>query len=132
MKIDKVISDTTGSTEPRCEEFQSAITDFARGERSVTSAHKDAMAHIAECYKCERFLTDSRKMSRWLGSLAAVDRELEAPARIELQVLSAFRSGSAVRKSGWMQRTGLQSLELRKVAGIAAAVVLVIAATVFA
>ena len=74
-----------------CQHFENIINDMAREQTTDATARADAMAHSSACARCSARLADERMLSAGLRRLSAsADRE-EAPARVEAQLLAAFR-----------------------------------------
>jgi len=97
-----------------CPSFEEIVTELARDrssdqamEISETSLRVRALAHVDECAACALRLQDQRALSHSLDEMAREMKSLTAPARIEAELLKAFRQRSEVRgrrsevRNGW-------------------------------
>jgi hypothetical protein len=79
-----------------CQRFESAISELARGQMMEVDLRNEALAHCEECDDCHLRLRDEEMLSRSLRSLSEEMEVLEAPARVEAELLQAFRSRQVV------------------------------------
>jgi len=97
-----------------CQSFEEIVTELARDrssdqamEISETSLRERALVHVDECAACALRLQDQRALSHSLDEMAREMKSLTAPARIEAELLKAFRQRSEVRgrrsevRNGW-------------------------------
>ena len=87
-----------------CQSFEEIVTELARDrssdramEISETSLRERALVHADECAACALRLQDQRALSHSLDEMAREMKSLTAPARIEGELLKAFRQRSEVR-----------------------------------
>jgi hypothetical protein len=90
-----------------CQSFEEMVTELARdrisgqtmeiSEISETSLRERALVHVDECAACALRLQDQRALSRGLNEMAREMKSLTAPARVEAELLRAFRQRSEVR-----------------------------------
>lgn len=87
-----------------CPSFEEIVTELARDrssdqamEISETSLRERALVHVDECAACALRLQDERALSHSLDEMAREMKSLTAPARIEAELLKAFRQRSEVR-----------------------------------
>lgn len=73
-----------------CEEFLGLATDLARGG----DFPHDAAVHYSECQSCAARFSEQRELTDLLSSLARAHESLEAPMKVEAQLVSAFREQS--------------------------------------
>lgn len=78
-----------------CQSFGNLVSDLARGVPLEARAQTDARAHEAGCARCAARLADERALSGGLSRLAESTREAAAPARVEANLLAAFRARAA-------------------------------------
>lgn len=109
-----------------CQDFEVIVDDLARGEMMEVSARDGALAHADACLPCARRLATERLLVADLRALAEADELEEAPLRLELPLVAAFRDRDTVsaaprmrRRRRWVRHAAL---------GAVAASVLVIAA----
>lgn len=74
-----------------CQNFQSIVTELARQQIMEANAREQALAHTADCEACALSLADQRGLTQKLRGVADEMNVLEAPARIEGELLAAFR-----------------------------------------
>ena len=79
-----------------CREFSQVILEIARGRLLEAAARQGALAHAEACAPCAARLNDERALNKGLQALAEANRaELNAPSRVEANLLAALRSQSA-------------------------------------
>src|SRR5436853_7314758 len=75
-----------------CNDFETKITDLARGGVIAAEARDRALAHAADCRRCAARLEDEQRLTAGLRAMAATfDRE-QMPARAEAQLLAGFHT----------------------------------------
>ncbi|HWP42093.1 MAG TPA: hypothetical protein VNO14_02570 [Blastocatellia bacterium] len=104
------------------------IDDLARDRLTDRAICKSADLHAASCAACARRLADERSLASGLRSLAAIDAQCEAPARVEAALMEAFRERSRVSQEASVQVRGGLAFRLGWVAATAAAAILLIVA----
>lgn len=139
-----------------CEEFELVVRDLARSDvggqsfelsRGVSEheqARERARIHVDACASCAARLQEERLLSRNLDSLALAMDSFEPPARIEAELLNAFRQnlargipgGAGILPASLIQRKSGQDARARSGLGVvgrtaywltaAAAVVLIV------
>ena len=78
-----------------CQNFETMVNDLVRMQIMDSSVKERALAHSAECGTCSKRLDDERALSLGLQALAAEMKSVNAPDRVEEQLLTAFRSLAA-------------------------------------
>ncbi|HYG81823.1 MAG TPA: hypothetical protein VD861_15605 [Pyrinomonadaceae bacterium] len=95
-----------------CRNYETILTEVARGQMLDARAKRDALAHAETCPRCAARLADEKALSAGLRSLSASAAAPQTPARVEAALLAAFRRQSSsvpeiapVRagKSRWMR-----------------------------
>jgi len=74
-----------------CQNFESIVNELARQELVEANVREQALAHTADCEACGLRLADERGLTQKLRAVANEMNGLEAPARIEDELLGAFR-----------------------------------------
>lgn len=74
-----------------CRNFETIITELARGQMLEARVKEDALAHVEECQRCATRLADEQTLTAGLRTVAANMTTLESPARVEESLLLAFR-----------------------------------------
>jgi hypothetical protein len=101
-----------------CRESQSVLGELARDQMMDASGRQSALAHAASCQSCARRLEDARALTGGLRHVAAMDAHKEAPARVEMSLVAAFRerhsgaqpvsaSGPAATRRWWYIAAGV-------------------------
>lgn len=75
-----------------CNDFETKITDLARGQMMTAEARDRAIAHAAECQRCAARLRDEQRLTAGLREWAATFSDEQMPARGEAQLLAALRA----------------------------------------
>ncbi|HEY0078234.1 MAG TPA: hypothetical protein VGB73_06280 [Pyrinomonadaceae bacterium] len=83
-----------------CQLFENVIDDLARGRMMDAGMRESGLAHAGSCRCCGARLEAERALAGALRALAAVDAESEAPERVEVALLSAFRQRGARKMAG--------------------------------
>lgn len=122
-----------------CQDFEGMVRDLADaetrerrvqrspGEDDHEQALSDARVHLGECEACALRLQDERMLTRKLATLSAEMKALAPPARIEQELLHAFRqtvSQVAAPQAGCSQLSARTARS--RTYGLAAAVVIVL------
>jgi hypothetical protein len=81
-----------------CERMRPILDELARGGPVEMADRQRALAHAERCAECAEYQGMSETLTRALGSWAAEERELEAPARVEVALRAAFREGPGGRQ----------------------------------
>lgn len=93
-----------------CQSFENIIDDLAREQLVEASARKEALRHSEACAECAVRLADERVLTLGLRSLAGEMQSVEAPDRVERDLLLAFREqqlsrhGARPRRWGYISR----------------------------
>jgi hypothetical protein len=74
-----------------CQNFESIVNELARQQLMEANVREQALAHTADCEACALSLADERGLTQKLRAVANEMNGLEAPARIEDELLGAFR-----------------------------------------
>ncbi|HEY0375515.1 MAG TPA: hypothetical protein VGC87_00995 [Pyrinomonadaceae bacterium] len=77
-----------------CRNYETILTDVARGQMLDASAKTDALAHAETCGRCAARLADEKSLSAGLRSLSAGAAATQTPVRVETALLEAFRQRS--------------------------------------
>jgi hypothetical protein len=78
-----------------CRNFETIITELARGQMLEARAKEDALAHMETCKSCARRFANEQTLTVGLRAVAASTAITDAPAHVEAALLSAFRQPSA-------------------------------------
>jgi hypothetical protein len=78
-----------------CQEFENSFEALARGALTDAAAAAEALAHEKACADCAARRTDERALSTGLRALASGMQAAAAPARVESELLAAFRARAA-------------------------------------
>jgi hypothetical protein len=78
-----------------CNDFELKITDLARGQLSEAGSRERAVAHAAECRRCNARLRDEQRLTAGLRDLAATFADEQMPLAGEAPLLAAFRAEHA-------------------------------------
>ena len=78
-----------------CRNFETILTETARGEMLDARARADALAHAETCDRCAARLADEQALSAGLRAVAAGAAVAQAPARVEAALLAALRQRAA-------------------------------------
>jgi hypothetical protein len=91
----------------KCQEFEANVVEVLRGGVSESQRAR-ALAHAAGCERCAALLEAERRLSENLLALAASQANEQAPARVEQQLVAAFRAQERPVASGlWQVGAGL-------------------------
>jgi anti-sigma factor RsiW len=77
-----------------CRNFETTITELARGQMMEARVKEDARAHMETCKRCAAHYADEKMLTAGLHAVAASAASTEAPARVEAALLKAFRQGA--------------------------------------
>jgi hypothetical protein len=111
-----------------CTEFESVVTEIARGEIGGevldAAAHREGLAHAKTCERCAHRLANEQALSGLVAAIAAEDRALAPPPVMEKVLLAAFRERHIAlrqRQHAWLTRAAVGAIAaLLIVAGILA------------
>jgi len=88
-----------------CSDFQNISHELARGR--VEGREKiEALAHASDCVHCAEYLEEERRLALKLGFLSQALHGQEAPEKLELALLAAFRERGLRRESSLPQHSG--------------------------
>lgn len=76
-----------------CRNFETIITELARGQMLEARVKEDAVAHMESCKRCAACFADEQTLTAGLRAVAASNASRETPLRVEAALLSAFRQG---------------------------------------
>ena len=74
-----------------CQNFESIVNELARQQRLQANVREQALAHTGDCQMCALRLADERALTQKLRAVSSEMNEMEAPARIETELLAAFQ-----------------------------------------
>jgi hypothetical protein len=74
-----------------CQNFESLVNELARQQMMETNLREQALAHTSDCEACALRLADERVLTQKLRAVSGEMNKMEAPARIEVELLAAFR-----------------------------------------
>lgn len=77
-----------------CQKFETVVNDIAREQIIDAAARAEALRHSDDCSTCAERLADERAITTRLRELAASTELLGAPARVEANLLAAFKQRS--------------------------------------
>ena len=78
-----------------CRNLEVIITELARGQMLDARVKEDALAHMEGCKHCSARFADEQTLTAGLRAVATSAASMEAPARVEGALLSAFRQQTA-------------------------------------
>lgn len=78
-----------------CQEFESTLHEIAREALADAGRRRDAEAHAAACRPCAARLADARALTGGLRALSSSTANIDAPPRVEADLLAAFRARAA-------------------------------------
>ncbi len=84
-----------------CKHFDSVLEDLERDTSMAAGARDQALQHAEDCAYCRARLAAARLLSLELKTLARDDENLQAPARVEANLLGAFRERTRRRSRVW-------------------------------
>ena len=107
-----------------CQNFESIVNELARQQRLQADVREQALAHTGDCQVCALRLADERALTQKLRAVSSEMNEMEAPARIETELLAAFHQH---KSSNQFTRRGRSAIhDWRYWATAAAAVLLIV------
>ena len=74
-----------------CQNFESIVNELARQQRLQADVREQALAHTSDCQVCALRLADERALTQKIRAVSGDMNEMEAPARIETELLAAFQ-----------------------------------------
>lgn len=74
-----------------CQIFETVVNDLAREQMMEANAREQALAHSGDCEACALRLALERRLTFGLRGLATEMKSVSASARVEQEVLEAFR-----------------------------------------
>ncbi|MDQ2975200.1 MAG: hypothetical protein M3R69_07295 [Acidobacteriota bacterium] len=74
-----------------CQNFESIVNELARQQMMEANLREQALAHTSDCQVCALRLADERVLTQKLRAVSGEMNKMEAPARIEVELLAAFR-----------------------------------------
>jgi negative regulator of sigma E activity len=78
-----------------CQQFTSFIVEVARGQMMDAATRDGALRHAESCAACAARLAQEQSLTNALRTAALDMKNLSAPARVEAQLLAAFREAVA-------------------------------------
>lgn len=107
-----------------CQNFESLVNELARQQRMQAHVREQALAHTSDCQVCALRLADERALSQKLRAVSSEMNEMEAPARIETELLAAFHKHKLTNQFTRRGRSAVHNW--RYWAATAAAVLLIV------
>ena len=77
-----------------CRNFETIITELARGQMMEARVKEEALAHMKACERCAKRFADEQTLTAGLRAVAASTASTAPPMRVETALLSAFRQGT--------------------------------------
>lgn len=77
-----------------CRNFETIVTELARGQMLEARAKEDALAHMESCPGCAARFADEQTLTAGLRAVAASSASTQTPQRVEAALLSSFRQGA--------------------------------------
>src|SRR3954469_25820161 len=74
-----------------CRNFETVVTEIARGQMVEAAARESTLAHLKACQPCASRLADERALTAGLRHVAATSETVDAPSKIEAALVCAFR-----------------------------------------
>src|SRR5690348_339088 len=108
-----------------CKNFETVITELARGQMLEAGLRRDALSHKEECQHCAARFRDEQTLTAGLRSVASAAAKTEAPVKLEAALVSAFRQRSKTSYSP-VAALATHSLSRTRAVGIAAAAALLV------
>jgi len=107
-----------------CQNFESIVNDLARQQMMEANLREQALAHTGDCQVCALRLADERALTQKLHAVSSEMNEMEAPARIEAELLAAFHKHKLTNQFTRRRRSAIY--DWRYWAATAAAVLLIV------
>lgn len=110
-----------------CQEFELIVHDLAGNgapEADAVNYWEQGLFHAQECDRCSTLFAEARSLRSSLQRLAISDRELTAPAHVEVALLQAFRNRTSVQPLHHRNRWALAGSVLAAAAVVLLALVL--------
>lgn len=107
-----------------CQNFEIIVNELARQQMMEANVREQALAHTSECGACALKLADERTLTQKLRAVTIEMRGIEAPARIETDLLAAFRKHKLANQFAKRGRSAIH--DWRYWATAAAAVLLIV------
>src|SRR6267143_2014878 len=107
-----------------CQNFESIVNDLARPQMMEANVREQALAHTSDCQVCALRLADERALTQKLRAVSSEMNEMEAPARIETELLTAFHQYKLTNQFTRRGRSAIR--DWRYWATAAAAVLLIV------
>ncbi|HKQ51989.1 MAG TPA: hypothetical protein VJT74_06460 [Pyrinomonadaceae bacterium] len=76
-----------------CRNYETILTEVARGQMLDARARTDALAHTETCARCAARLANEQALSAGLRALSSSAATSQTPACVEEKLLAAFRQG---------------------------------------
>jgi hypothetical protein len=107
-----------------CTQFEEILADLNRPGTRAAALREGALAHADSCNRCAELLAEAQSLDRALRALTAQEAGLQAPARVEANLLREFRRQ---KTAGWRRKVRWQAAAI----GIAAAMLLAVGASLY-
>jgi len=107
-----------------CQNFEIIVNELARRQMMQADVREQALTHTSECEACALRLADERALTQQLCAVTIQMSEMEAPARIETELLAAFRKNQFTSQSSRRRPTAVS--DWRYWVTAAAAVMLIV------
>jgi hypothetical protein len=76
-----------------CRNYETILTEVARGQMLDARARAEALAHAEACARCATRLANEQSLGAGLRALSSSAAAAQTPARVEEKLLAAFRQG---------------------------------------
>lgn len=80
-----------------CQNFESVVYDLARQQMMEANLRDSALLHTDECELCAVRLAEERALTQVLHAVASEMTGVEAPGRVEAELLAAFRGNKSIQ-----------------------------------
>src|SRR5436853_2320160 len=74
-----------------CRNFETVITEIARGQMLEAGARENTLEHIKACESCASRFADEQALTAGLRNVASTEASMQASASVESRLVSAFR-----------------------------------------
>jgi hypothetical protein len=108
-----------------CKNFETVITEIARGQMLEAGLRADTLSHIEGCKNCAARFRDEQTLTAGLRNVASVATKTEAPARLEAVLVSAFHQRNKTSNSP-VVAPATRTISRARAVGIAAAAALLV------
>ncbi|HEX8888552.1 MAG TPA: hypothetical protein VF779_05215 [Pyrinomonadaceae bacterium] len=108
-----------------CKNFETVITEIARGQMLEAGLRADTLSHIEGCKNCAARFRDEQTLTAGLRNIASVATKTEAPAKLEAALVSAFHQRNKTSDNP-VVAPATRTISRARAMGIAAAAALLV------